>query len=156
MCDKNLQWWVSSSRYTSHSQLLQKFLLLSQYKHRKVVSYNCCSLHFAFPHDICACLCLSNSYDLGQHTFFQDAPHLPLLLLILQWNLQRSPYVSYIAGPLFSSSIIFRPYLLLRSLVPEVEVTRTVTHSQSDKIHNGRRCRELVTCGNANKLKCMR
>ncbi|KAK1887647.1 Uracil-DNA glycosylase [Dissostichus eleginoides] len=47
----------------------------------------------------------------------------------------KSPYISNIAGPLCSSSITFSPYLLLRSLVPEVEVTRTVTQSQSDKMH---------------------
>lgn len=45
----------------------------------------------------------------------------------------KSPYVSNIAGPLCSSNITFSPYLLLHSLVPEVEVTRTVTQSQSEK-----------------------
>lgn len=63
----------------------------------------------------------------------------------------KSPYVSNIAGPLCSSSIIFSPYLLLRSLVPEVEVTRTVTQSQSDKMHNRRCCRELGSSGKASE-----
>lgn len=61
----------------------------------------------------------------------------------------KSPYVSNIAGPLCPSSITFSPYLPLHSLVPEVEVTRTVTLAQSDKMHNRWCCRESGTSGEA-------
>lgn len=115
--------------------------------------YNCYSSYFVFPQDTYDRPCLSNSYDLGQHAFFHsrrpNPPPPPLSFRSSNGIYGKSPYVSNIAGPLCSSSITFCPYLLLRSLVPEVEVTRTVTQSQRDKMHNRRCCRELGSYGEA-------
>lgn len=48
------------------------------------------SSYFVFPQDIYDCPCLSNSYDLVQLAFFHSrCPRPPLLLQILQWNLQQ-------------------------------------------------------------------
>lgn len=64
---------------------------------------------------------------------------------------RKCPYVSNIAGPLCSRSIIFSCYLLLHSLEPEVEVTGTVTQSCSDKRHSWRRRAEYKkTCTKTN------
>lgn len=107
------------------------------------------SSYFVSPQDMYDCPCLSNSYDLGQLTLlYSRCPHPPSSLRSSNGICGKSPYVSNIAGPLCSSGIIFSPYLLLRSLVPEVEVTRTVTQSQSDKMHNRRCCTEYGSSGN--------
>lgn len=110
--------------------------------------YDCYSSYFVFPQDIYDRPCLSNSYDLVQLAFFHSRRP-PPSFRSSNGICRKSPYVSNIAGPLCSSSITFCPYLLLRSLVPEVEVTRAVTQSQSDKMHNRRCCRELGTYGEA-------
>lgn len=90
----------------------------------------------------------------NSHSSIQDAPA-PHSFSIRSSNgiCSKSSYVSNIAGPLCSSGITFSHYLLLRSLVPEVEVTRTVTQSQSDKMHNRRCCRELGSFGKASTRK---
>lgn len=97
--------------------------------------------HILFcPQDIYDRPCLSNSYDLVQLAFFRSRCPRPPSFSFRSTNgiCGKSPYVSNIAGPLCSSGITFSPYLPLHSLVPEVEVTRTVTQSQSDKMHNRR------------------
>lgn len=97
-----------------------------------------------FQQDLNDCLCFSNSCDLGQLVFFHSRCLPPSLSPSdLPIGIRRKcPYVSNIAGPLCSSSIIFSCYLLLHSLEPEVEVTRTVTQSRSDKRHSRRCCAE--------------
>lgn len=87
------------------------------------------------------------------YSSIQDTPPPPFSFWSSNGICGKSPYVSNIAGPLCSPSIIFSPYLLLHSLEPEVEVTRTVTQPQSDKMHNRRCCRELGSSGEAAQKK---
>lgn len=106
--------------------------------------YNCYSSYFVFPQGIHVFLILMTLYN--SHSSIQEAPASPLFSFRSSNEIcGKSPYVSNIAGPLCSSSITFSPYLLLRSLVPEVEVTRMVTQSQSDTMHKLRFCKELGT-----------
>lgn len=122
-----------------------------------IYDISCSSSYFVYPQDIFDRPCLSNSYDLGQLSFLHSRcpppPRDSFSFRSSNGICGKSPYVSNIAGPLCSSGITFSHYLLLRSLVPEVEVTRTVTQSQSDKMHNRRCGRELGSSGKASTKK---
>lgn len=82
------------------------------------------------------------------HSSIQDAPDPPSRLLqILQWYLRQ---VS-LRQQHCRTSVFLRHFIqaLSYSLVPEVEVKRTVTQFQSDKMQDRRCCRELDHSGEA-------